>query len=434
MSEPSYLPGSGLNRRSARLLSGLAGLSAVALLTAWWYTTHANPIVNIPNPVLPTPNAFDFYVKAGDAITGTKQINEADTDRPTVRYTLAQKEAIVRQNADVIDTLHTGFASSYLNPPNRSFSTDTAYYSKFRMAAHLLSLQGQVRAEEGDWGGAAESYLDAMRMGADIPHGSPISGALIGISCQSIGRRQMGKIVEHLNAEQSRAAAKRLAGIMDRHVPFADSIQEEKWQVQAELMELFENRLPQPTSTETQDDSAGPRAFSMAELLYFFASKKRIMHDFTAYMDQSAQQARRPYSLHLPPPHEPTDIINMILLPVFMNSRLGEVNCETQNGFLLVSLALHAYRLEHGYYPATLTELTSGYLSRLPVDPFTGQGTFKYRVKGKSYTLYSVGPDGKDDGGKPIDDPKRIVGSHPESRYNIHDNSLGDVVAGKNTW
>ena len=172
----------------------------------------------------------------------------------------------------------------------------------------------------------------------------------------------------------------------------------------------------------------------MAELLYFFASKKRIMHDFTAYMDQSAQQARRPYSLHLPPPHEPTDIINMILLPVFMNSRLGEVNCETQNGFLLVSLALHAYRLEHGHYPATLTELTSGYLSRLPVDPFTGQGTFKYRVKGKSYTLYSVGPDGKDDGGKPIDDPKRIVGSHPESRYNIHDNSLGDVVAGKNTW
>ncbi|MCW3100051.1 MAG: hypothetical protein JWL77_5669 [Chthonomonadaceae bacterium] len=418
MSQTTYPSTSGLNRRSIRLLRRLASLAVIALLGVRWYTTHQDPTVTIPNPVLPTPNAFDFYVKAGNAITDDRKLHDAASSAPTVRYTRAQKETLVRENAGVIDTLHQSFAYRYQNPAERSLFAEMPYYAKFRELGRLLALQGSLRAEEGDWDGATESYLDAMQMGEEIPHGSPLIGALVGIGCQSMGRRPMWKAVDHLDARQSRVAIDRLTADIDRHLSVADSMQEEKWLGQAEMMQMCHS----------------PSMTSMANLVFFFYSKKRVMHDYTVYMDRNIQQARQPYSLHPPPPREPTDPINVIILPVFSYTytRMQDTNSETQNGLLLITLALRAFRLEHGHYPNTLTELAPGYLKRLPDDPFAAQGTFHYRLKGQSYVLYSVGPDGEDNGGTPIYDAKKQVGNHPEARYSVEQGSIGDVVAGKN--
>ncbi len=158
------------------------------------------------------------------------------------------------------------------------------------------------------------------------------------------------------------------------------------------------------------------------------------MNNYTTYMDENSQLARQPYGLHLPPPRLPTDPINRSLLPVFTQSQLKDVESETQNGLLLLALALHAFRLEHGHYPELLPELAPSYLKKLPDDPFGVQETFKYHLKGESYVLYSVGPDGKDDGGTPIDDPRQARSSNPNARYFVNQNSVGDVVAGKNHW
>jgi type II secretory pathway pseudopilin PulG len=416
MSQTTYPSTSGLNRRSIRLLRGPASLAVIALLSVRWYTTHQDPTVTIPNPVLPTPNAFDFYVKAGNAITDDRKLHDAASSAPTVRYTRSQKEALVRENAGVIDTLHQSFAYRYQNPPERSLFGEMHYYAKFRELGHLLALQGSLRAEEGDWDGAAESYLDAIQMGEEIPHGSPLIGALVGIGCQSMGRHPMWKVVDHLDARQSRVAIDRLTADMDRHFSFADSMQEEKWLGQSEMMQLCHS----------------PSMTSAVNLVFFFYSKKRVMHDYTVYMDQNIQQARQPYSLHFAPPHEPTDPINIMILPVFGYTRMRAINSETQNGLLLITLALHAFRLEQGHYPNTLAELSPGYLKKLPDDPFAAQGTFHYRLQGQSYLLYSVGPDGKDDGGTPIYDVKKQVGNHPETRYSVEKDSIGDVVASTN--
>jgi hypothetical protein len=47
--------------------------------------------------------------------------------------------------------------------------------------------------------------------------------------------------------------------------------------------------------------------------------------------------------------------------------------------------------------------------------------------------LYSVGPDGLDDGGKVIDSGPPQDGS-AHLRYNSKMDSKGDIVAGKNLW
>lgn len=65
---------------------------------------------------------------------------------------------------------------------------------------------------------------------------------------------------------------------------------------------------------------------------------------------------------------------------------------------LRLEMAIRLYRLWNGRWPGSLDVLLPDALSRLPADPFSGQG-FIYRLAGDSYVFYGVGPDGNDDGG-----------------------------------
>jgi hypothetical protein len=68
---------------------------------------------------------------------------------------------------------------------------------------------------------------------------------------------------------------------------------------------------------------------------------------------------------------------------------------------LLTELALRCYQAENGRPPRQLAELVPKYLRHVPQDPFTSQALI-YRPQTTKWLLYSVGPDGKNDGGKPL--------------------------------
>lgn len=65
------------------------------------------------------------------------------------------------------------------------------------------------------------------------------------------------------------------------------------------------------------------------------------------------------------------------------------------------ALALAAYRADHGAWPVGLERLVPDYLDAVPIDPFAAADTpMRYEVRPDgSLLLYSLGPDGKDDGG-----------------------------------
>jgi len=97
---------------------------------------------------------------------------------------------------------------------------------------------------------------------------------------------------------------------------------------------------------------------------------------------------------------------------------------------LELQIALRAYRLQHGAYPETLQQLSPGILAQIPTDPFSDNQAFKYRTVGQKYLLYSIGPDAKDDGGKPVFDDSD---SHKDRPYQLWDaTEKGDIVAGIN--
>lgn len=80
-----------------------------------------------------------------------------------------------------------------------------------------------------------------------------------------------------------------------------------------------------------------------------------------------------------------------VLLPSLSGMNTKHTTVRAQRQITLGMLALARERADKGAYPETFP---AGLM-----DPFTGQALV-YRREGAGYVLYSVGPDGKDDGGK----------------------------------
>ncbi|CAN5245865.1 hypothetical protein BH11PLA2_BH11PLA2_22170 [soil metagenome] len=73
---------------------------------------------------------------------------------------------------------------------------------------------------------------------------------------------------------------------------------------------------------------------------------------------------------------------------------------------LELAFALEAYFAEHQKYPAKLDDLAPKFIKKVPDDLFSGKALI-YKPNGKDYQFYSVGVNGKDDGGRSFDDEPR---------------------------
>lgn len=75
------------------------------------------------------------------------------------------------------------------------------------------------------------------------------------------------------------------------------------------------------------------------------------------------------------------------------------MRAETERSMTICAIALKRYSLRHGESPASLDALVPEFLSSVPIDYMNGK-PMKYRLNADgSFTLYSVGEDGKDDSG-----------------------------------
>jgi len=92
-----------------------------------------------------------------------------------------------------------------------------------------------------------------------------------------------------------------------------------------------------------------------------------------------------------------------------------DVNEREEAGVALVqaSLALAAWRADRGPadppFPDRLEDLVPGWMASVPLDPYA-DAPLAYRRDGEACRIWSVGPNGRDDGGK---EPRDMVVRHP---------------------
>ena len=74
---------------------------------------------------------------------------------------------------------------------------------------------------------------------------------------------------------------------------------------------------------------------------------------------------------------------------------------ETSRRIVITAIALKRFQLKHGNFPEKLSELTPEFLASVSLDPVDVQ-PLRYRLNADgTFTLYSIGLNGKDDGGDP---------------------------------
>ncbi|MES2464371.1 MAG: hypothetical protein V4671_27740 [Armatimonadota bacterium] len=442
-----------LLKRRLWLAADIAAVTAIGG-GLWWQWLNIVPTVAIPAPPpLPNPNAFDTFSQAGklivdkDAIDGiTAKADQLPSKRNGVPYSDAEKAAAIAANADALKTLRSGFSQTFQHPARRSFDAMFPELAKFRALARLLNAEGQVRETNGDLGGAAQSRLDAIHLGTEVPRGGNLIASLVGMACENIGRGPLWSLADKLSGTEARAAAKRLEEMNAQRMPWAEALVEEKWSTEAGLLKEFQTKstlrfcreATQMVSGDSNDADTGwyEDLSRMAPMMIPLVktSKTRIAQDHAAYMDSVIARARLPYaaaSTYSMPPM-PNDPINAILFPVFEGAHIRDADVRMQNSLLITVLALRAYQAEQGAYPEDLNALvTNGYLKQVPSDPFSASGNAPARYRrlvDGNYLLYSVGPDGKDDAGTAIPARKGIT-----SRMSVEADSKGDFVVGVNT-
>lgn len=433
-------------RARTSIVLSVAGL--VGLGGGWLWWIDRDPGVTVPTPAMPAVNAYRYFAAAAASLTDARQIGDAFANMPRQSsasaaglgagptgeqvYTAADKANLVARNARALELIREGLQTPYTAPPVRSFSTLLPYYADYRNLARLLALEAQVRKDRGDAKGAMASCLDAIQFGRHVQHGAVLIGKLVGMSCEAVGRSAAWKIVDALSGEEARWAAHRLGAICEERVPISETLEEEKRMGTAGLLEIMHRRAWRLGIGRdvfgASSDSAGIGLGWFAMTLPY--SKGAIVRTYQANMDRCIELAQQPYAVQRSrsPVFEPTDPINRVLAPVFSQAGFQDIENETQNALLQATLALRAYRAEHGRYPAALRELTPRYLQRVPVSAFDA-GELAYHRKGDGYVLYSVGPDGVDGGGAPAVNPNAQGESN---RLIVSPDSVGDIVAGVN--
>jgi hypothetical protein len=106
-------------------------------------------------------------------------------------------------------------------------------------------------------------------------------------------------------------------------------------------------------------------------------------------------------------------ILSGLLLPAVDRILKRESECAAWLSMAQAALAVERFRLANDRLPMKLSELVPQFLPAVPLDPFDG-APLRYKPLAKGYVVYSIGPDGRDDGGKEPPSSRRGTERPPE--------------------
>ena len=275
---------------------------------------------------------------------------------------------------------------------------------------------------------ATEARLDCLEMGVMMPRGGTLIAGLVGLACESIAFSGIESQLPLLSEKELAHTAARLDRIAGKRISYADVLQEEGYvQTASDLAMLKDPKGYRSFDTVrdllSEDDGTGTgnkKPLTLAQnweaLRFAFADKAAMVRANQAYNAALVAEARTQYKAASTVP-VPNNFLANIRGGFTDTARSRFVTLEAVQAVLRTEVAVYRYKKAHGSLPDRLSALTPTFLPRKAmVDPFTG-AMLHYAIVpgGKGFSLYSVGPDMKDNRGVP-----KSPG-----------NGTGDIVAGK---
>jgi hypothetical protein len=289
-------------------------------------------------------------------------------------------------------------------------STRLDHVQEARRCAYLLGLDAAAQADDKDYDSALASTRGVLNAGRSIGDEPTIISQLVRMACTSQAIRDMERVLAQGQASRE-SLASTLALVADEasHNLLLIALQGERAAAPGVLSSFYTGEL------DLEQFSVGhygpnPRGSLLAWLFI-----RPIMHmgdaaalEYLTKLTHAAQlppdERRKQFETVQQEIQEIKRGKNLQMASVVLllpqaarlagshDSNKAELNCAQ------IGMALECYRLAHGAWPETLNELVPGLLTAIPEDPF-GSGRLHYRRLDDGVVVYSVGPDGKGNGG-----------------------------------
>ena len=349
-------------------------------------------------------------------------------------------EEFIANNGELLDMVVAGTNKPYywrkFDENSEMISILLPYLSAFRQFAYTLCWRAQLHAEKGRYEEAFDDIKSCYRLGRHLRGDRILIDQLVGIAIEALAADNMRDILSEYQIDS--AALAKLQQDFEKMIPdedFVVSLKAEKLFMYDEIQRCFtEDRfggghLYLRRIAELGSDNYLPEydvmvvdlLFSMkkwpvvAQGLFTHPNKqqtKDAVDRFFAFWESIARKSPARIRAGQIDIEEETDkiikgnIFLQMLAPaigrVFQQAYAVKVNTEAS----LTIAAILRYGRDKSTFPDTLEELiTADYIKKLPIDPYSDNPLI-YRKTDDGFTLYSIGGNFKDDGGKAFFDKK----------------------------
>jgi hypothetical protein len=309
---------------------------------------------------------------------------------------------------------------------------------KCRELVNALTARAMLRVAEGQFDAAWEDLLAAHRLGRLVARGATLIEALVGIAIEQITNQADLAYLERaeLTPRQVRARLKDLQSLpplppmadkidLGERFMYLDCVQMVRRGGFGQMEGLAGGKANKPTAEELKalekidwapalrEGNRWYDRLAAAARLKTRAQREAAFDKIDEDLKALKKEATAPENLlkllmgRVAPDKTVGKAIGNVmvglLVPATRKMQTAYDRAEQAQRNLQVAFALAGYRGEHGRYPAALDALAPKYLPAVPGDVFSGKALV-YRPADKGYLVYSVGPNGKDDGGRWYDD------------------------------
>ena len=372
--QPEQTKGKKSNTADQTALIAGASLVVILLVFQWFQSVISEPVATIPPIKMPNPNAYDYYLKAFDSIQNRKEVEGLSFRR---RYPLQfngdialdRAEKLSVQNRKPLELIRQGMAYDFVEPsPARYFKSPS---DRMRLIAlsNLLIFDAVVKAKRQDWQGIVSDELDRLQFIKSIVNSDVSNREITILTGWSFLPFAKEPPIDHITADQCREDIARLESILANERPLEELLTANKWRTLLK-MEAVSNELNglELESGETTKSWFGEIP-SQDLIAYKSQSRRKVMQEYLRETDSSISslnQNTKGFGFNSGMRYGSFDTyftVDPQNLTMIRNSGHFE---KTR---LLLMLAIHAYKLEHGDSPIALKELVPKCLQRLPDDP-----------------------------------------------------------------
>lgn len=350
-----------------------------------------------------TPNAADLYQKAFDAYQ-----EPPEQDKPLLPYVgsaklpepgeplpeemMAAIKRFVEYNQKSLELLKQGVTipDGVFAPKNLKPFPFPSYSSSFRVCGYLWELESVLCIERKDYESALRNTQDNVRYGNSLRRYPYLVDYLCfsGVHLRNI--RIMERILNSQQVEES------ILDKMNRCLDYPLSPQFVEDVLRNELPSLLE--IQSDPSSWTSSNNVFSNKAAQSNIVECLGIIEELI---TAYSYSHPERFRR-IRLVREKVNGMTSFfhpVSLMEIPSLTQICLMSLQAEARFDLARISFAVERFRLETGKLPERLEELVPKYMGKVPIDPFDGN-PLRYKRLEKGYTIYSIGEDGKDDGGK----------------------------------